>query len=75
MNISEKVILISTDTFVKMVLLNTQCQEMAHSKTTIRKSQPNPVYKETFYFQVCWKKTITSTAKLGIFSWKTAKHT
>ena len=40
------------DTFVKLVLLNSSCQEMAQSKTTLRRSQPNPVYKETFYFQV-----------------------
>lgn len=40
------------DTYIKLTLLNSACQEMAQSKTTIRRSQPNPVFKETFYFQV-----------------------
>ncbi|CAK8684170.1 unnamed protein product [Clavelina lepadiformis] len=40
------------DTHVKLVLLNSSLQEMAQSKTTVRRAQPNPVFKETFYFQV-----------------------
>jgi len=56
------------DTFVKMVLLNTQCQEMSHSKTTIRKCQPNPVYKETFYFQVAEVQLLETSLMVTVYT-------
>uniref|UniRef100_A0A1D5RGG9 Synaptotagmin 16 n=1 Tax=Macaca mulatta TaxID=9544 RepID=A0A1D5RGG9_MACMU len=40
------------DTYGKLFLLNSVGQEMSRCKTSIRRGQPNPVYKETFVFQV-----------------------
>ena len=47
------------DTYVRMHLLSSSGQELARSKTSVRRGQPNPLYKETFMFQasdivVCW---------------------
>lgn len=40
------------DTYVKLVLMSSSGQEIAHSKTSVRRGQPNPLFKETFMFQV-----------------------
>ncbi|XP_021934043.1 synaptotagmin-16 isoform X3 [Zootermopsis nevadensis] len=40
------------DTYVKLCLLSSSGQEMSRSKTSIRRGQPNPLFKETFMFQV-----------------------
>lgn len=40
------------DTFVKLNLVSSTGHELAHSKTTVRRGQPNPLFKETFIFQV-----------------------
>lgn len=40
------------DTYVKLCLVSSMGQEMARSKTSTRRGQPNPLYKETFVFQV-----------------------
>lgn len=40
------------DTYVKLNLVSSTGQELAHSKTTVRRGQPNPLFKETFVFQV-----------------------
>lgn len=40
------------DTFVKCILLSSAGREMGRNKTTVKKSQPNPVFKQTFAFQV-----------------------
>ncbi|XP_022708283.1 synaptotagmin-16-like [Varroa jacobsoni] len=42
----------SPDTFVKVCLVSSSGQEIASSKTSVRKGQADPVYKETFVFQV-----------------------
>ncbi|KAJ8964686.1 hypothetical protein NQ314_004718, partial [Rhamnusium bicolor] len=39
------------DTYVKLNLVSSTGQELAHSKTTVRRGQPNPLFKETFVFQ------------------------
>ena len=41
------------DTYVKLSLVSSSGQEISHSKTSIRRAQPNPLFKETFTFQVC----------------------
>nr|XP_004227012.1 synaptotagmin-16-like isoform X2 [Ciona intestinalis] len=61
------------DTFVKLVLLNSSCQEMAQSKTTIRRSQPNPVFKEPFYFQVALFQLVEVSLMVSVYSSKTIK--
>lgn len=40
------------DTYVKLCLVSSLGQEMARSKTSTRRGQPNPLFKETFVFQV-----------------------
>lgn len=40
------------DTFVKITLQSSSGQEIARSKTSVIRGQPNPHFKETFIFQV-----------------------
>lgn len=41
------------DTYVKLCLVSSIGQEISRAKTSIRRGQPNPLFKETFVFQVC----------------------
>jgi synaptotagmin-14/16 len=41
------------DTYVKLCLVSSMGQEMARAKTSTKRGQPNPLFKETFVFQVC----------------------
>ena len=43
-------------------------QETTRSKSTVRKSQPNPVYKESFYFQVALSQLTEITLLISVFS-------
>merc|ERR1712131_550821 len=56
------------DTFVTLTLLDGNCKEVTRSKSTIRKSQPNPVYKESFYFQVALSQLTDITLLISVFS-------
>lgn len=40
------------DTYVKLMLMSSSGQEMSRAKTSVRRGQPNPLFKETFVFQV-----------------------
>jgi synaptotagmin-14/16 len=40
------------DTYVKLCLVSSMGQEMAKAKTSTKRGQPNPLFKETFVFQV-----------------------
>ena len=40
------------DTYVKLALVDSNGHEMERSKTGLKRAQPNPLYKETFIFQV-----------------------
>ncbi|XP_077416163.1 synaptotagmin-14 [Vanacampus margaritifer] len=40
------------DTSIRLTLLNSVGREISRCKTSVRRAQPNPVYKETFVFQV-----------------------
>lgn len=40
------------DTYVKLCLVSSMGQEIARAKTSTRRGQPNPLFKETFVFQV-----------------------
>ena len=44
------------DTYVKLCLVSSMGHEMARGKTSTRRGQPNPLFKETFVFQVSNKK-------------------
>lgn len=41
------------DTYVKLCLVSSMGQEIARSKTSTKRGQPNPLFKEMFIFQVC----------------------
>jgi synaptotagmin-14/16 len=40
------------DTYVKLVLVDSNRYEMGRAKTGLKRAQPNPLYKDTFIFQV-----------------------
>lgn len=42
------------DTYVKLCLVSSMGQEIARSKTSTKRGQPNPLFKETFIFQVSY---------------------
>lgn len=49
------------DTYVKLCLVSSMGQEIARAKTSTRRGQPNPLFKETFVFQVRALKLIFTT--------------
>ncbi|XP_021035137.1 synaptotagmin-16 isoform X2 [Mus caroli] len=62
------------DTYGKLFLLNCVGQEMSRCKTSIRRGQPNPVYKETFVFQVALFQLSDVTLMISIYSRRTMKR-
>ncbi|XP_028580571.2 synaptotagmin-14 isoform X1 [Podarcis muralis] len=62
------------DTFVKLTLLNSMGQEMSKCKTSIRRGQPNPVYKETFIFQVALFQLSDVTLILSVYNKRSMKR-
>ncbi|XP_010212470.1 PREDICTED: synaptotagmin-16 [Tinamus guttatus] len=56
------------DTYGKLCLLNSVGQEMSRCKTSIRRGQPNPVYKETFIFQVALFQLSDVTLMISIYN-------
>ena len=42
----------SLDSYVKVALMSSSGFEMTKSKTSVRRGQPHPTFKETFIFQV-----------------------
>ncbi|XP_076778116.1 synaptotagmin-16 isoform X2 [Arvicanthis niloticus] len=62
------------DTYGKLFLLNCVGQEMSRCKTSIRRGQPNPVYKETFVFQVALFQLSDVTLMISVYSRRTMKR-
>ncbi|KFQ94740.1 Synaptotagmin-16, partial [Nipponia nippon] len=62
------------DTYGKLCLLNSMGQEMSHCKTSIRRGQPNPVYKETFVFQVALFQLSDVTLMISIYNRRSMKR-
>nr|XP_048271766.1 synaptotagmin-16 isoform X1 [Myodes glareolus] len=62
------------DTYGKLFLLNCVGQEMSRCKTSIRRGQPNPVYKETFVFQVALFQLSDVTLMIAVYSRRTMKR-
>lgn len=48
------------DTYVKLALIDSNNHEMGRSKTGLKRAQPNPLYKETFIFQVTFSLWFSS---------------
>ena len=49
-------------------------QEIAHSKTSIRRGQPNPLYKETFMYQVALFQLPDVTLMVSVYNRRTMKR-
>ncbi|NXM32169.1 SYT16 protein, partial [Oxyruncus cristatus] len=62
------------DTYGKLCLRNSVGQEMSRCKTSIRRGQPNPVYKETFIFQVALFQLSDVTLMISIYNRRSMKR-
>lgn len=62
------------DTYGKLCLRNSVGQEMSRCKTSIRRGQPNPVYKETFIFQVALFQLSDVTLLISIYNRRSMKR-
>ncbi|XP_051775922.1 synaptotagmin-16 isoform X2 [Erpetoichthys calabaricus] len=62
------------DTYGKLTLLNSVGQEISRCKTSIRRGQPNPIFKETFIFQVALFQLSDVTLMISIYSRRSMKR-
>lgn len=53
-------------TFIRLTLLDNNLNEVSRSKTTLRESTPNPVFREKFFFEVAHNQlnNVTITARV-----------
>ncbi|XP_074042275.1 synaptotagmin 14 isoform X2 [Leptinotarsa decemlineata] len=58
------------DTYVKLNLVSSTGQELAQGKTTVRRGQPNPLFKETFVFQVALFQLADVTLMVSVYNRK-----
>ncbi|XP_019866040.1 synaptotagmin-16 isoform X2 [Aethina tumida] len=58
------------DTYVKLILVSSTGQELAQSKTTVRRGQPNPLFKEIFVFQVALFQLADVTLMVSVYNRK-----
>ncbi|KAK3093762.1 hypothetical protein FSP39_019841 [Pinctada imbricata] len=61
------------DTYVKLTLMSPTGQEVARSKTSIRRGQPNPLFKETFMFQVALFQLADVTLMVSVYNKRSMK--
>ncbi|XP_037088302.1 synaptotagmin-14-like [Pollicipes pollicipes] len=61
------------DTYVRLHLLTCNGQEIARSKTSLRRGQPNPLYKETFIFQVPLFQLCDVTLMVSVYNKRSMK--
>ncbi|XP_077320498.1 synaptotagmin-16 isoform X4 [Lithobates pipiens] len=62
------------DTYGKLSLLNAVGHELSCCKTSVRRGQPNPVYKETFIFQVALFQLTDVTLMISIYNRRAMKR-
>ncbi|XP_054264649.1 synaptotagmin-16 isoform X2 [Macrosteles quadrilineatus] len=62
------------DTYVKLTLVSSMGQEMARSKTSVRRGQPNPLFKETFMFQVALFQLPDVTLMIAVYNKRSMKR-
>ncbi|KAK7603637.1 hypothetical protein V9T40_003636 [Parthenolecanium corni] len=62
------------DTYVKLMLLSSTGQELARSKTSIRRSQPNPLFKEMFMYQVALFQLCDVSLMVTVYNKKNIKR-
>uniref|UniRef100_A0A3Q3WIN7 C2 domain-containing protein n=1 Tax=Mola mola TaxID=94237 RepID=A0A3Q3WIN7_MOLML len=56
------------DTYGRLTLLNSVGQEISRCKTSVRRGQPNPVYKEMFVFQVALFQLSDVTLLISVYN-------
>ncbi|XP_020812853.1 synaptotagmin-14 [Drosophila serrata] len=56
------------DTYVKMVMVSSIGQEISRAKTSVRRGQPNPLFKETFAFQVALFQLNDVTLMISVYA-------
>lgn len=61
------------DTYVKLTLISPSGKEVAHSKTSVRRGQPNPLFKESFMFQVALFQLADVTLMVSVYNKKSMK--
>ncbi|MBN3282282.1 SYT14 protein, partial [Polyodon spathula] len=62
------------NTYVKLTLLNSMGQEMSKCKTSVQRGQPNPIFKETFIFQVALFQLSDVTLVLSVYNKRSMKR-
>ncbi|XP_053678341.1 synaptotagmin-16 [Anopheles nili] len=62
------------DTYVKLCLVSSMGQEIARSKTSTRRGQSNPLFKETFIFQVALFQLNDVTLIVSIYAKRNMKR-
>lgn len=62
------------DTYVKLSLVSSSGQEIARSKTSVRRGQPNPLFKETFVFQVALFQLPDVTLMVSVYNKRSMKR-
>uniref|UniRef100_A0A3Q3ECF6 Synaptotagmin 16 n=1 Tax=Hippocampus comes TaxID=109280 RepID=A0A3Q3ECF6_HIPCM len=64
----------SSYTFARLTLLNSVGREISRCKTSLRRAQPNPVYKETFVFQVALFQLSDVTLMASVYGRRSLKR-
>uniref|UniRef100_A0A182PBK6 C2 domain-containing protein n=1 Tax=Anopheles epiroticus TaxID=199890 RepID=A0A182PBK6_9DIPT len=62
------------DTYVKMCLVSSMGQEIARAKTSTRRGQSNPLFKETFIFQVALFQLNDVTLIVSVYAKRNMKR-
>ncbi|XP_049595641.1 synaptotagmin-14 isoform X3 [Syngnathus scovelli] len=62
------------DTFARLTLLNSVGREISRCKTSVRRAQPNPVFKETFVFQVALFQLSDVTLMTSVYGRRSLKR-
>lgn len=61
------------DTYVKCSLMSSEGSPIAHSKSSVRRSSPNPLFKETFMFQVALFQLPEISLMVSVYNKKSMK--
>ncbi|XP_071162833.1 synaptotagmin-14-like isoform X4 [Mytilus edulis] len=61
------------DTYAKLTLMSPTGQEITRSKTSVRRGQPNPLFKETFMFQVALFQLAEVTLMVSVYNKRSMK--
>ncbi|KAB7505053.1 Synaptotagmin-14, partial [Armadillidium nasatum] len=62
------------DTYVKLSLTSSSGQEIANAKTSVRRGQPSPLFKETFMFQVALFQLPDVTLLVSVYAKRPVKR-